>query len=69
MIMTQEEIEDRIETCPWREKERGGYHVCRRYLGTSIPCDGRCSWVVDYPKLKDLEARKEKLKDSKQLEE
>lgn len=67
--MTQEEIEDRIETCPWREKGIGGYYVCIRYFGTPIPCGGRCSWVVDYPKLKDLEARKEKLKDSKQLEE
>lgn len=69
--MTQEEIEERIEACSWREKEIGGFYdyVCRRYFGTPIPCNGRCSWVVDYPKLKELEARKEKLKDSKLLEE
>ena len=67
--MTQEEIENRIEICPWTEKERGGYYVCSRYIGTFVPCDGCCSWVVDYPKLKELEARKEKLKDSNQLEE
>ena len=67
--MTQEEIEDRIEVCPWREKPRGDYHVCRRYFGTLIPCNGRCSWVVDYPKLKELEARKEKNERFKSTEE
>lgn len=67
--MTQEEIEDRIEVCPWREKPRGDYHVCRRYFGALIPCDGRCSWVVDYPKLKELEARKEKNERFKSTEE
>ena len=60
--MTREEIENRIETCPWREKERGGYHICTRYIRTFVLCDGCCSWVVDYPKLKELETRKEKVK-------
>lgn len=57
--MTQEEIEDRMEVCPWRERPIGGPHVCTRYTDTFVPCDGACSWVVDYPKLKELEARKE----------
>lgn len=60
--MTQEEIEERIEACSWREKEIGGFYVCTRYFGTSIPCNGRCSWVVDYPKLKELEEKIERLK-------
>ena len=57
--MTQEEIEDRMEVCPWRERPQGDGYVCTRYKGTFVHCDGRCSWVVDYPKLKELEARKE----------
>lgn len=57
--MTQEEIEDRMETCPWRERPRGESYVCARYMGTIVPCDGCCSWVADYPKLKELESRKE----------
>jgi hypothetical protein len=57
--MTKEEIEDRMETCPWRERPRGYGYVCTRYNDTIVPCDGCCSWVADYPKLKELEARKE----------
>ena len=58
--MTEEEIIDRIETCPWRELPLGGPYICSRYFGATIPCDGRCSWVVDYPKLKELEERVKK---------
>lgn len=57
--MAREGIEDRIEECPWMERSRGDGYVCTRYMGTMIPCNGCCSWVVDYPKLKELEARKE----------
>jgi hypothetical protein len=56
--MTREEINDRIEVCPWRERPIGDPYVCTRFIGAFVPCDGRCSWVVDYPKLKELEARK-----------
>lgn len=57
--MTREEIEDRMEVCLWRERPRGDGYICTRFHYTIIPCDGRCSWVADYPKLKELEARKE----------
>ena len=58
--MMEEEIIDRIETCPWRERQLGGPYTCSRYFGTAIPCDGRCSYVVDYPKIKKLEERVKK---------
>ena len=50
--MTQEEILDRMEVCPWRERKREGPYVCTRFIDTIIPCYGACSWVVDYPRLK-----------------
>ena len=57
--MTREEIIDRIEVCPRRERQEGPY-VCTRFTGTDLPCDGACSWVVDYPKIKELETKKNK---------
>lgn len=56
--MTPQEIQDRMETCPWRERPRGNPYVCTRYFGTYVLCDGACSWVVDYLKLKKLKAQK-----------
>ncbi len=56
--MTREEIEERMEVCPWRERPQGDLYVCTRYMGTIVLCDGRCSWVVDYPKIKELESKK-----------
>ena len=54
-VMTQKEIGDIMEVCPWRERPLGDGYVCARYVGTYFPCDGRCGWVVDYPRLKELE--------------
>ena len=48
-----------MEVCPWRERQEGPY-VCTRFTGTDLPCDGACSWVVDYPKIKELETKKNK---------
>ena len=56
--MTEQEIQDRIEECPWREKQTGNPYTCTRYFGTIVLCDGACSFVVDYPKLKELKAQK-----------
>lgn len=55
-----EEINDRMEACPWRERQLGDPYACTRFMGTFVPCDGHCSWVVDYLKLKELELRKSK---------
>lgn len=57
--MTQEEIIDRMGVCPWRERRQEGPYVCTRYIGTIITCNGACSWVVDYSRLKELETKKE----------
>ena len=46
------DIKKRIKECPFRQV------VCNRYEDTPILCDGRCSWVADYPKLKELKAQK-----------
>ena len=45
----KEEIRGRIEGCPWRDGD-----CCSRYEGCKIPCDGACSWVVDYVNLKEI---------------
>ena len=58
--MTQEEILDIMGVCPWRERREGPY-VCTRFIHQNIPCDGACSWVVDYTRLKELETKKDKL--------
>ena len=55
--MTQEEIIDIMEVCPWRERRREGPYVCTRFINSHTPCDGACSWVVDYQKLKELETK------------
>ena len=55
--MIQKEIKDRMESCPWQEHPPGEGAVCARYFGTIVPCDGACSYVVDYPKIKELELR------------
>lgn len=59
--MTREEILDRIEVCPWRERRREGPYVCSRYIYTNVPCNGACSWVFDYPKIKEFEKKNNKL--------
>lgn len=46
------EIEQRVKECPYRRVE------CTMYEGKILKCDGACSWVVDYPKLKELKAQK-----------
>lgn len=56
--MTLKEIEERMEVCPWRERPQGDPYVCTRYMGTTVLCDGRCSWVADYPKIKELESKR-----------
>ena len=56
--MTQEEFFERLPECPWRERPIGESYVCTRYFGTLVPCDGACSFVVDYPNLKELETKR-----------
>ena len=58
--MANQEIQDRMDVCPWRERPIGNPCVCTRYCGTTVICDGACSWVCDYPKLKkNLKNRKD----------
>ena len=46
------ESEQRMRECPYRQV------VCTMYEGKILECKGACSWVVDYPKLKELKTRK-----------
>lgn len=55
--MTQEEIQDRMESCPWRERPTGEPYVCTRYVDTTVLCNGACSWVVDYPRLNEIKKK------------
>ena len=54
--MTLEEIYQRMNECPYRQVGqllKDSY--CTRYNGTVIPCNGACAWVVDYPRLKEIQ--------------
>lgn len=44
--------EERMRECPYRQVG------CTMYSGTILECRGACSWVIDYPKLKELEEKK-----------
>lgn len=46
------EIEQRMKECPYRQV------VCTMYESKILECKGACSWVADYPKLKELKAQK-----------
>ena len=50
--MTEEEIRDEMESCPWCEHPPGDGAVCSRYIGTSVPCDGACGYIADWLELK-----------------
>lgn len=43
---------ERMEECPYRQVG------CTMYEDEILECRGACSWVVDYPKLKELKAQK-----------
>ena len=47
-----DEQKERISECPYRQVG------CTMYEGHILECKGACSWVVDYPKLKELKSRK-----------
>lgn len=46
------DVMQRMKECPYRQV------VCTMYEGKILECKGACSWVVDYPKLKELKAQK-----------
>ena len=43
---------ERMSECPYRKVG------CTMYEDKVLECKGACSWVVDYPKLKELKAQK-----------
>ena len=45
---------ERMEECPYRQVG------CTMYEGEILECRGACSWVIDYPKLKELKTQKGK---------
>lgn len=51
--------EDRKKECPFRRILDNNLYGCEQYAGVVCACDGNCSWVVDYPKLKEIQDRKE----------
>jgi hypothetical protein len=44
----------RMEECPYRQVG------CTMYEDKILECRGACSWIVDYPKLKELKVQKGK---------
>jgi hypothetical protein len=53
-VKEMDEQKERMSECPYRQVG------CTMYKGKILECNGTCSWVVDYPKLKELKAQKEK---------
>lgn len=49
-----DEQKERMSECPYRQVG------CTMYKGNILECNGACSWVVDYPKLKELKTQKGK---------
>ena len=47
-----DEQKERMNNCPFRKVG------CAMYEGRILECKGACSWVVDYPKLKELNTQK-----------
>lgn len=47
-----DEQKERMSECPYRQVG------CTMYEGHVLECTGACSWVVDYPRLKELKAQK-----------
>lgn len=56
--LTPQMIEDRKMDCPFLDCE-----MCGRYEGRKLPCDGACSWVVDFATLLELDVKYGKEKD------
>lgn len=48
------ESKQRMSECPYRQVE------CMMYKDKILECNGACSWVVDYMKLKKIKTQKEK---------
>ena len=61
-IIEEDWVEKRKQECECRRLSANGNYQCERYEGVFGPCDGRCSWIVDYPKLKELEEREQPTK-------
>lgn len=49
--------EKRKEECPFRRNLDNNLYGCERYADVISACTGACSWVVDYPKLKEIQER------------
>ena len=47
-----DEQKERMSKCPYRQVG------CKMYEDKILECNGACSWVVDYPRLKELKAQK-----------
>lgn len=56
---TEDWREKRKEECPFRRNLDNNLYGCERYAGLISECNGICSWVVDYPKLKEIQDKKE----------
>lgn len=50
--------EKRKEECPFRRNLDNNLYGCERYADVISACTGACSWVVDYPKLKEIQDKK-----------
>ena len=65
---TEDWREKRKKECPFRRKLDNNLYGCERYADVFCECNGNCSWVVDYPKLKEIQDRKEQKPSEEQME-
>lgn len=56
---TEDWKEKRKKECPFRRNLDNNLYGCERYADVVCACDGNCSWVVDYQKLKEIQDKKE----------
>lgn len=52
-VKEMDEQKERMSECPYRQVG------CTMYEGKILECNGACSWVVDYRRLKEFKAQKE----------
>lgn len=54
---TEDWREKRKKECPFRRNLDNNLYGCKRYADVISECTGACSWVVDYPKIKEIQDR------------
>jgi len=58
ITLEEDWVGKRKQECWCRRLSANGNYQCEKYEGVLGSCDGQCSWIVDYPKLKGIKKKK-----------